>query len=224
MLRLLAALAAALAAQVALPSAPRAEPAPVPWTLTGTQAEAAPPPAPTHTVERRRFTKEGRVLVRSGFSYLSRGDFYTNPGLTLEGAWYPLEYLGVDIVSATLFFSSLGQTATRLREETGLLPDAQRPRARITTGARFSFAYGKLLVERLGTVLHFDASVSLHAGAMVTDETTNFVADAGLQVQVLAFSHLLVWVDGTWMVGNEARANSSVASGLMGTAGVGWAF
>lgn len=199
-----------------------APPPPVPWTTTGTVA-ARPDEPPAERVERRRFSKANRLLLRAGFSYLSRGDYYANPGVSLEGGWYPFEFLGVDVVSATVFFPSLGSAATALREQTGLLPDSQRLRARITTGGRFSFAYGKALVELLGTVVHFDASLALHGGVMLTEDAVNFVGDTGLGVQVMAYEGLLIWAEASVVFGYEDRVATDLMGGVMGTLGVGWA-
>jgi hypothetical protein len=204
----------------AAPPPAAAPPPDVPWALTGTTSGPLGDPAPDHAVEHRRFAKAGRGVARVGFSYLSRGDLYTNPGLALEGTWYPLEWLGVDL-SGTVFFSHLGQTAADLRRQTGLLPDAQRLKGRVAAGGRFAFAYGKVLIETLDTVLHLDASVHLHLGVMLTERTVNFAGDTGLSLQVVAFRRLLVWVDASWVLGYEDRVRRDLMGGVMGTVGVG---
>ncbi|MCB9646056.1 MAG: hypothetical protein H6730_05570 [Deltaproteobacteria bacterium] len=213
---LLVVLAAGRAEAEAPPPAPE-----VPWALTGTASQPLSDPAPDHRVEHRRFVKQGRGVVRAGFSYLSRGDLYTNPGVALEGTWYPFEWLGVDL-AGTVFFSRLGSTAANLRTQTGLLPDAQRLRGRAAVGGRFAFAYGKLLVEALDTVVHMDANLHLHLGVMITERTANFAGDAGLSVQVMAYERALVWADASWVMGYEDRKEGDFMGGLMGTLGVGW--
>lgn len=194
-----------------------------PWEITGTSSIAVPPePSPTHRVDRRTFLKDSRFVLRSGFSYLSRGDYYSNPGVGLDLAYYPAESLGVDIISANVFFSSLGPTARALRESTGLLPDSQRPYARIATGGRLAFAYGKVLIEELDVVLHLDLSAAAHAGVLITDQTANFGGDFGLAFQAHAHKNLLVWIEGLYVMSYERRTASSFASGPMITLGFGY--
>ncbi len=193
----------------------------LPWEVTGVSTSTVATPPTAHRVSQRRFAKERHVLVKTGFSYLSRGDFYQNPGVSAEVSWYPLEYLAIDFLSATVFFSQLRKTAAALRESTGLLPDSQKPIARVTVGGRFAFVYGKMLVELLETILHFDLSVGLHLGALITDRAPNFGGDLDLSFQVLAYGRLLAWTQLAWWGSYERRSRSSFDSGLLGTFGVG---
>ena len=200
----------------------------MPWDLTGTSSTAdVPRAAVTHRVDRRLLVKQERIIVRAGASYLSRGDLRTNPGASLDIAWYPLEILAAEI-SASAYASSLNQTATALRKSTGLLPDSQKPLARVGLGGRVSFAYGKLLVESLDTVVHVDANAFLHAGVMITDEAVNFASDLGLGMHVGfgrgqgdLLDRLLVWFEAGWIIGYENRSASKVASGPTATGGIG---
>ena len=213
----------ALGLLAAVPAEAWAEgpPPPVPWEITGTSTAPVAEPAVAYRVERRFFEKTERFVVKSGFSYLSRGDFYENPGISLDFSWYPLEFVAIDFVSATMFFSQLGSTATSLRETFGILPDSQKPLARITAGGRFAFAYGKVLIEEVGAVVHLDASIGLHLGALVTEDAVNFGGDIGLAFQAAVFSRFLVWLDVSWFGSHEARTSSSFSSGPIGTIGVG---
>lgn len=201
-----------------LPALARAEE--IPWDVTGTSSTTVPSSESPGRVEARLFSKADHLIVRAGFSYLSRSDFYVNPGVSLDVAWYPWEFLAFEL-SGTGFFSQLSSTADALRKSTGLLPDSQKPLARAMGGARFAFAYGKLLIEELETVVHIDASVAAHVGVLVTDDAPNFGGDVGLGVQVRAFERILVWVEGTVLVTYERRTTSSVASGPQGTIGLG---
>jgi hypothetical protein len=173
-----------------------------------------------YRIERRAFEKKNHFALRTGFAYLSRGDFYTSPGIGLDAAFYPAEVVGLEL-SNTLFFSQLTDSATELRRTTGLLPDSQKPIARITVGPRMAFAYGKIFVEALDTVVHMDASLSFHLGALVTDKGPNFGGDVGVSFQAAAFKRLIVWLEGSWFVSYEKRSNSSIASGPLTTIGIG---
>lgn len=215
---------AILALVLSAPATAVAQPAPVPWEVTGTSSAAVADPPVEYRVERRFFEKSERFVAKAGFSYLSRGDFYENPGISLDLSWYPLEYVAIDFVSATAFFSSLGSTAAALRRDFGILPDSQKPLARVTTGGRFAFAYGKILIEEVGAVIHLDASIGLHLGALVTDEAVNFGGDVGLSFQAAIFSRVLVWLDVSWFGSFENRTSSSFSSGPLGTIGVGLLF
>lgn len=197
-------------------------PPPVPWELTGTSSIAAvPEPSPTHRVERRAFVKSDRLSLRTGFAYLSRSDFYENPGVSLAGTWYVDEMLGVDVVSATFFLSTLSDSAAALRRTTGLLPDSQKPIARLTTGGRLAFAYGKLLIEPLDMVVHMDASAMVHVGLLFTDTAPNVGGDLGLELQAAIVNRGLVFVQGSWLASYERRSTTRFASGLLVGVGVG---
>jgi hypothetical protein len=192
----------------------------VPWEVTGTSTAPISGDEPGGRIELRVFQKEGHVIVRAGFNYLARADFYTNPGVSLDVAWYPWEFLDFEL-SGTGYFSQLTGTAAALRKTTGLVPDSQKPLARAMGGARFAFAYGKLLIEALDTVVHADAGVSLHLGVLITDEAVNFGGDVSLGVQVVALERLLFWVEGGWLASYEKRSSSRFASGLSTSIGIG---
>ncbi len=214
---------AGFALAVAFASSAEAAPPPVAWEVTGTSSAAVRvEPETEYRVERRFFEKQDHFVVKTGFSYLSRGDFYDNPGLSIDLSWYPLEFFAIDFVSSTIFFSQLNATATELRETFGLLPDSQKPYARITGGGRFAFAYGKVLIEELGAIVHLDASLGLHVGALVTDRTVNLGGDTGLAFQAAVFDRFVVWFDFSWFFSFEERSGQgTLASGPMGTVGVG---
>jgi len=134
-----------------------AQPAPA---IPGTEGEPV-------RVERRLLLKRGHVFTTGGLGYLSRGDYYTNPGLVASGSWYPVESGGVELKLA-LFISSLGAAGTEVFERTGLVPDAHRPVAMLAAGWRQTLGYGKVLVGESGLV-HFDFQLAGHMGFLVTD-------------------------------------------------------
>lgn len=195
---------------------------PVPWEITGTSTvHVGQQTTATHRVEHRIFQKNRSFILRAGFSYLSRGDFYTNPGIGADLSWYPTESVGIDLISATFFISDLNTTAAALRESTGLLPDSQKPVVRIMTGVRHAFAYGKAVIEALDIVVHLDASLVAHLGILVTDEAVNPGGDLGLGFQAVAYRRFLVWLEGGWFMSYENRTATKFASGPMATVGVG---
>jgi len=177
--------------------------------------------APIARVENRRFTKDDRVLTRVGFAWWSRDDLRVNPGIAIEGTWYLTEQLGLDLVSATVYFSTLSASADALRRQTGLLPDSQRPLVRAMAGARWSFAYGKVLLESLGVIVHLDVAARAHVGLVITEKAPNPGGDLGLAVQARAGDLVSIWIDGGWLATYESRQSASFASGLSLAVGVG---
>jgi hypothetical protein len=206
---------------------PKAPPPPIPpapgWQITGTSTVPQGEAPIQQRVEARALAKEGRGVARVGFSYLSRGDFYNNPAVAIEGTYYLLEWVGID-VSGTIFVSHLNETAAELRRSTGLLPDSQKPVARVMVGSRFALIYGKALVETLGTIVHFDASLNVHFGILKTEPAFNPALDLGIGLQALAYQRLLVFTELAWILSYEARTTTNFASGPMMTVGAGFLF
>ncbi len=218
MARVRGALTQALLVTMALPATAAAESSvALPWTGTSSQAEAS---QSQFTVQRRRLEKEGHLITRLGFQYWSRGDLRTNPGVSAEVSWYLTEALALDLISATAYFSQLSSSAARLRRDFGLLPDSQRPLARVMSGGRLSLAYGKFLIEPLDAVVHLDLSVAVHLGALITADAVNFGFDGTLGLQVALHRSLLLWIEGGWIQSYERRTDSSFAGGPQATLGV----
>ncbi len=145
------------AKKAAAPEAPAA-----PLRVPG--AEGAPV-----RVERRLLLKKDRFFATGGLNYLSRGDYYTNPGLTVSGTHYPTEVDGVEFKGA-LFISWLSPAGAEVFERTGLVPDAHRPIALLAAGWRRTLGYGKVLVGgETGRVVHFDVQATSHLGLTITD-------------------------------------------------------
>lgn len=190
---------------------------------TSTLAAAAPESAVRARVENRLFQKSERVFVRLGLTYLAREDYWLSPGLTLEGGYAFSEQWALD-ASASVWASTLEASAKQLREQYGLLPDAQQPIARIVVGPRFSWAYGKMLIEELGWVLHFDLSVMLRVGGMITDQTFNPGGDLGLALQVGLDRNLIVFAEVAGWLGYEERTSGALSGGPHATVGLGWGF
>lgn len=201
--------------------AAEAEPPAAAFDTTGTSTTTEPPRGVIRRVEHRLFAKSDHLILRTGFSYLSRADFYASPGVTASATWYLDEWLGLDLLSATFFFSERTEAAAAVERETGYVPDSQRPILRATAGARFAFAYGKLLLEALDSVVHLDASAFAHAGVLVTDEAPNLGGDLGLSVQLRAREVVLVFAEIGWLGSYEDRRNTSFASGLLAAFGLG---
>ena len=188
----------------------------------GTQEVLDTPSSVVHRrVERRMFRKDGHVVARTAFSYLARGDFYNNPGVSLAVAWYVDESLALDLLSSTVFFASLDGAAESIRRSQGFLPDSQKPIVRATTGVRYAFAYGKLLLESLDWVVHLDAGVSGHAGLFITDQAPNPGGDVMLDTQVLIHSRFLAIAEVGWVFSFEDRTESKFASGILLSVGFG---
>lgn len=188
---------------------------------TATAAVPVPDPGPVSTVEARRFAKRGRVHLRVGAEYFGREDFWISPGVAFGVGYAPWEWLGFELAGA-VYFSTLDAAAEALRRDRGLLPDAEQPHGRVELGARWAFAYGKLLVEpteRL--ILHFDLGLSLRAGGLVTNRTFNPGGELALSVETGIGDRWLVWAEiGGWL-GYEERRSANLHFGPRGGLGVG---
>lgn len=126
-------------------------------------------------VSRKVLVKEGHVFVSAGPTWLSRGDYYDNPGAVVSASTYFDERHGLELRVAG-FASSLGRAAQEVFDATGTVPDAHRPIALATIGYRGAFGYGKFVVA--GALIHFDLQASAHVGTLLTDR--HFTPSAAL--------------------------------------------
>jgi len=117
-------------------------------------------------VEPRLFVKQGHWFTSFGGTWLERGDYWLNPGLSLSAAYYPSESGGAE-VRAMWFFSSLSDSARQVGAATGFVPDARKPEVLALAGWRQSLTYGKVALA--GEAVHFDLQGALHAGGLFTD-------------------------------------------------------
>ncbi|HEX8824111.1 MAG TPA: hypothetical protein VF794_29595 [Archangium sp.] len=197
--------------------------------LLGTLLAAAPPaatPAPASIpgaegepvrVERRLLLKKGHAFITGGLGYLSRGDYYTSPGLHASGSWYPFEDGGVEL-KAALFISWLGPAGTEVFERTGLVPDAHRPVAMLAPGWRQSLGYGKLLVGSTDNkVVHFDIQATGHLGLTFTDRgvSPSLLLGPGLILRFTPRVH--AQLDVPLVMSIEQRTRGSFSLGLLPT-------
>lgn len=124
-------------------------------------------------VERRALVKAKKVFLTGGLTYLSRGDYYTSPGLTGNFTYYPLEQHGLEF-NLNLFLSFMSPGATEIFSRTGLVPDAHQPLAQLNVGYRYGFGYGKAVVgPSLSGLIHFDVQAVAHAGLTITNRGAN---------------------------------------------------
>jgi hypothetical protein len=117
-------------------------------------------------VEPRLFVKQGHFFTSFGGTWLERGDYWLNPGLSFSAAYYPTESGGAE-VRALWFFSSLSDSARQIGTATGFVPDARKPEVLALAGWRQSLTYGKVALA--GEAVHFDLQGALHAGGLFTD-------------------------------------------------------
>lgn len=168
-------------------------------------------------VERRLLLKKGHVFATGGLGYLSRGDYYSNPGLFASGSWYPVEDGGVELKLA-LFLSSLGPAGTEVFERTGLVPDAHRPVALLAAGGRYSLGYGKVLVDSSASkVWHFDVQAAGHLGLTFTDRGVSPTLMLGPGLLMRLSPRLHAQLDVPLVVSIEQRSRGSLAMGVQPT-------
>jgi hypothetical protein len=187
-------------------------------------APAVPTPAATSIpgaegepvrIERRLLLKKGRVFATGGLGYLSRGDYYTNPGLFASGSWYPVETEGVELKLA-LFLSWLGPAGTEVFERTGLVPDAHRPVGLLSAGWRHTLGYGKVLVDASSSrVVHFDFQAVGHLGLTFTDRgvSPSLLVGPGLLMRLTPRIH--AQLDVPLVVSIEQRSRGVLSLGVL---------
>jgi hypothetical protein len=169
---------------------------------------------PPVRVERRALVKVKKVFLTGGLSYLSRGDYYTSPGLTGNFTYYPLEQHGLEF-NLNLFLSFISPGAIEIFSRTGLVPDAQRPVAQLNLGYRYTFGYGKAVVgPSLSGLIHFDVQAAGHLGLTITDRAANPTLGLGPAL-VVRFSKLWVMqLDVPLQFALEGRARSFFTLGV----------
>lgn len=188
-------------------------------TASPAAVAAAPGPAREVRVERRLLVKRDRWFLTAGPAWLARGDYYTSPGLGLAVAFYPYERGGLELRVAA-FSSRLDAAAREVRDATGLVPDAHRPRALASAGWRHGVAYGKVATGSPG-ILHFDAQVSGAAGLLVTDRATTPCLSAGPGVLLRLGDRMVGQLDVLATGSFERRAHAAFSPGLLVSLGVG---
>jgi hypothetical protein len=170
-------------------------------------------------VERRLLVKRRHAFIVAGPGLLARGDYYTSPGVTLSGAFYPLERGGIEL-RLTGFVSRLDDAAREVQRATGLVPDAHRPRRLLSVAWRQSVAYGKLAASS-AHVLHFDVQLSGAAGLLSTDRATAPALAAGPGVLFRLGPRAVAQLDVLTTASFEPRVHAAFAPGLLVTLGVG---
>jgi hypothetical protein len=192
----------------ALLAAAPADPTPAAPSTPGAEGEPV-------RVERRLLLKKGRTFVTGGLGYLSRGDYYTNPGLFASGSWYPVETDGVEVKLA-LFVSWLGPAGTEVFERTGLVPDAHRPVGLLAAGWRHTLGYGKVLVDPSASkVMHFDVQATGHLGLTFTDRGVSPSVLAGPGVIMRITPRVHAQLDVPLVVSIEQRSRGLLSLGVL---------
>jgi len=204
--------APAAKAPPAAPATPQAPAAP----LSVPGADGAPV-----RVERRLLLKKDKFFATGGLGYLSRGDYYTNPGLTVSGTFYPTEVDGIEFKGA-VFISSLSPAGLEVFERTGLVPDAHRPIALVAAGWRRTLGYGKVLVGgETGRVVHFDVQGTGHLGLTVTDRGVSPSLLVGPGVLMRFTPSIHAQLDVPLAVALEQRSRGFLSLGMLPTLTVG---
>ncbi|MBM7113418.1 hypothetical protein [Archangium primigenium] len=177
-------------------------------SIPGTEGEPA-------RVERRLLLKRHHVFTTAGLGYLSRGDYYSNPGLMASASWYPVESGGVEL-KLGLFVSSLGAAGTEVFERTGLVPDAHRPVALLAAGWRQTLGYGKALVGE-GTLVHFDLQLAGHMGFVFTDRGVSPSPMGGPGVLMRMGPRFHAQLDVPLVLSFESRSRGLLSLGVLPT-------
>ncbi len=142
------------------------------------------------TVEQRVMSNARTVHLSATGAWLQRFDAWSSPGVGATVTHYIGQTFALDYLSGQYFFTYETEQAAAVRVATGFVSNRERPRALIGIGARYAFAYGKLLLEAPGVVVHFVPEISLHVGGMLTHLALRPAFDAGIGLRVRAGSHV----------------------------------
>ena len=162
-------------------------------------------------VEPRLFVKQGHFFTSFGGTWLERGDYWLNPGLSLSAAYYPTESGGTE-VRVLWFFSSLSESARQISAATGFVPDARKPEALALAGWRQSLTYGK--VSLAGEAVHFDLQGALHGGGLFTDRGFAPAVSASAGILARLNRWVFLQLDLGLLLSFEQRQRSGAALGF----------
>jgi outer membrane beta-barrel protein len=128
---------------------------------------AAAPEAERPTIEHRYAAKALTPYAHlTGLLHL-RNDLYETQGVGADLGFWLVEEWGVELRGAWLN-THLSRAARRVKRATGLVPDARPQQLALLGGARWSPAYGKvLLADRF--VVHFDPQLFAHGGVTLAE-------------------------------------------------------
>jgi hypothetical protein len=101
---------------------------------------------------------------------------------------------GIEL-QAGRFWSQLNPAARRVFDETGFVPDAQRPTGGLWGAWRRSLGYGKLAMGGGGLIVHFDLQGFARAGALFTDRGATPALSVGPAVLVRVGAHVWLQLD-----------------------------
>ena len=163
-------------------------------------------------VEPRLFVKQGHVFTSFGGTWLERGDYWLNPGVSFTATYYPSESGGPE-ARLLWFFSSLNDSAQRVAAATGFVPDARAPQALLLAGWRQSLTYGKVALA--GEAIHFDLQGALHGGGLFTDRGLAPAVGASAGILARLNRWVFLQLDVGMLLSFEQRQRGGAALGLL---------
>jgi len=128
--------------------------------------EPAPRPVADVRVQPRFVQNAGQWRVFAGVDYYERRDYYLSPGVELGVAHSLTEALALEL-QAHHFFSSLNSSAADVSRKYGVLPDSLAPAWLLLADVRYNLGYGKVLLEGVRRVVHFEPQAVLGVGVHV---------------------------------------------------------
>ncbi len=173
------------------------------------------------TVQRRFAPKANLLMAQLSAMTHVRDDFYRSWGYGLDVAYFPMEWLGVELRAVKLN-TSLDAAAIDLKERIGLTPDARPQDAWLQLGVRYAPGYGKLLMWE-SFVLHFDPQLVVHGG--VASAEARWLPTFNVALSLLGHLRwgLKLKVDLGMSVQGERRERGWVwTTGFAPSLGLGW--
>ncbi len=188
--------------------------------LHGESVDGAPIPS-RPTVQPRFASKAGRPYAHVHLGAHIRNDFYDTFIIGGEAGYFLDENLAFSF-RVTRLYSSLSRAAIKIRDETGMTPDARPQDVLIAPGAHLALGYGKALLLG-GWLLHFDPMAKGQLGVSKADTRWLPTAVAGLALLGHLQYGIQVRMDLDLSFQLERRARGWVPSiGFMPALVVGW--
>ena len=172
------------------------------------------------TIQNRFAPREGAIVFFLGGGGHIRDDYYTSLGGQSSISYFFNDRWGMEMRVGYLW-TSLSDEALKLRNQTGLVPDARPQSLGWSVGAQYALGYAKILMG--STVMHFDPLIMVHLGGAHADERI-------LPTAVLSFSPTFLFkyglrfrLDLGLSIQYESRDRGGVlTTGFMPMLNVGW--
>lgn len=161
-----------------------------------------------------------RLSVKGSSGLHIRDDYYESYTFGLGLEYFVTDHWGVGL-HYTKLLTLLSDEATLLRDQYGLVPDAEAQDQMFTISALYGFGYGKMLLA--DQIVHFDPIVSAHLGVTTALQRVLPTLKFGFSPTVLFLHGLSATLDLGFTIQLEERTRGWVmTTGFMPSLSVAW--